>query len=458
MPLLQRHADGESFRRRPHGGAAPRIVEGDLPMPSESRDYRHRSIDGHRLHAETLMMGYGYDPLLSEGALKCPIFHTSTFVFESAEAGKAYFELAYGLREPKPREVSGLIYSRINNPDLQVLEERLCIWDRAESALVFSSGMSAISTALLTFLRPGDCIVHSEPVYGGTEYLLHHVLPQFGVKRFGFAAGSAEGLKQAVADATAAGPLRIIYAETPANPTNALVDIGECARLARSTTQPERPLVMVDNTFLGPLWQQPLDAGADLVLYSLTKYVGGHSDLIAGACLGAEKVVAPVRGMRTILGTMADPMTGWLVMRSLETLKLRMTSSMKNARYVAEFLRDHPRVRHVNYLGFLEDGTEQCEIYRRQCLAPGSTFAFEVDGGEADAFRVLNGLQVAKLAVSLGGTETLAQHPATMTHADVPPDEQGGMGITPGMVRISVGIEHPDDIIADLRQALEKLG
>lgn len=424
-------------------------------MPSHSRDYRHREIDGQTLHAETLMMGYGYDPQLSEGALKCPIFHTSTFVFESAEAGKAYFELAYGLREPKPREVSGLIYSRINNPDLQVLEERLCIWDRAESALVFSSGMSAISTALLTFLRPGDSIVHSEPVYGGTEYLLHNILPQFGIHRHGFAAGSSDGLERAVAAAAAQGPVRIIYAETPANPTNALVDIASCARLAGSLQQAERPLVVVDNTFLGPLWQQPLEKGADLVLYSLTKYVGGHSDLIAGACLGAEKVIGPVRAMRTILGTMADPMTGWLVMRSLETLKLRMTSSMKNARYVAEFLRSHPRVRHVNYLGFLEEGTEQCEIYRRQCEAAGSTFAFEIDGGEAEAFRVLNALQVAKLAVSLGGTETLVSHPASTTHSDVAPPEQLAMGITPGLIRISVGIEHPDDIIADLRQALK---
>jgi methionine-gamma-lyase len=427
-------------------------------MPSQSRDYRHRSIDGHALRPETLMMGYGYDPRLSEGALKCPIFHTSTFVFENAEAGKAYFELAYGLREPGPREIAGLIYSRINNPDLQVLEERLCIWDRAESALVFSSGMSAIATTLLSFLRPGDWIVHSAPVYGGTEFLLHNILPQFGIRRIGFAAGSSESMRQAVQHAAAQGTVRMIYVETPANPTNALVDIAACAELAASLEPDgQRPLVAVDNTFLGPLWQQPLGQGADLVLYSLTKYVGGHSDLIAGACLGAESVIAPVRGMRTIFGTMADPMTGWLVMRSLETLKLRMTSSMKNARYVAEFLASHPRVRKVNYLGFLEDGTEQHAICQRQCEAPGSTFSFEIDGGEAEAFTVLNALQAAKLAVSLGGTETLAEHPASMTHADVPEDEKHAMGIGDGLIRISVGIEHPDDIIADLRQALAHL-
>jgi methionine-gamma-lyase len=430
----------------------------EITMSSQGRDHRHRVVGDRKLQPETLMMGYGYDPSLSEGSLKCPIFHTSTFVFENAEAGKSYFELAYGLRQPRPSEVPGLIYSRINNPDLQVLEERLCIWDRAESGLVFSSGMSAIATTLLTFLRPGDWIVHSEPVYGGTEYLLHKVLPQFGINRLGFAAGSAEGLEQAVTTAASRGPVRMIYTETPANPTNALVDIQECARLADSTgSGADRPLVVVDNTFLGPLWQQPITHGADLVLYSLTKYVGGHSDLIAGACLGAENVIAPVRGFRTILGTMADPMTGWLVMRSLETLKLRMTSSMKNARYVAEFLRTHPKVTKVYYLGFLEEGDPQFDVYRRQCRAAGSTFSFEIDGGEAEAFRVLNSLQVAKLAVSLGGTETLAEHPASMTHSDVPQDGKIRLGITDSMIRVSVGIEHPEDIIADLKQALEQL-
>jgi methionine-gamma-lyase len=425
-------------------------------MSSDHSDYRHRSVDGQKLRPETLMMGYGYDPVLSEGALKCPIFHTSTFVFEKAEDGKSFFELAYGLRQPKPREESGLIYSRINNPDLQVLEERLCLWDGAQSALAFSSGMSAIATALLTYLRPGDWIVHSEPVYGGTEYLLHKVLPQFGIRRIGFAAGSADGLEHAMRSAAVQGTVKMIYMETPANPTNALVDIARCAELAAEHATPQhRPLVAVDNTFLGPLWQQPLAHGADLVLYSLTKYVGGHSDLIAGACLGAEEVIAPVRGMRTIFGTMCDPMTGWLVMRSLETLKLRMTCSMKNARYVAEFLHDHPRVRQVHYLGFLDEDEPQYEVYRRLCRAPGSTFSFEIDGGEAEAFRVLNALEVAKLAVSLGGTETLASHPASMTHADVPPAEKARMGIADGLIRISVGIEHPEDIIADLRQALE---
>ncbi len=376
-------------------------------------------------------------------------------MFKSAEEGKAFFELAYGLRERGPAEEPGLIYSRINNPDLEILEDRLTLWDGAESALVFSSGMAAIATTLLTFLRPGDSIVHSEPVYGGTEFLLVHILPQFGVRGFGFRAGEKGAMEAAVARAREAGPLKVILAETPANPTNALVDIRRCAELAEEAAHDGvRPVVAVDNTFLGPLWQRPLEHGADLVLYSLTKYVGGHSDLIAGAVLGDQERVGAVAGMRTILGTMADPWTGWLLMRSLETLKLRMTSQMKNARYIAEFLRDHPQVRKVHYLGFLDASDPQHEIFQRQCLSPGGTFSFEVDGGEAESFRLLNALKLAKLAVSLGGTETLMEHPATMTHADVPPDHQLDIGITPAMVRISVGVEHPDDIIADLDQAL----
>ncbi len=426
---------------------------------NEKREIRHRRIGDRELRPETLMMGYAYDPQLSEGSVKCPIFQTSTFVFKSAEEGKAFFELAYGLRERAPAEEPGLIYSRINNPDLEILEERLALWDRAEAALVFSSGMAAIATTLLTFLRPGDTIVHSEPVYGGTEFLLFNILPQFGIRRFGFRAGREGALEEAIEKAGKEGPVKVILAETPANPTNALVDIARCAELADEIEKKngERPVVAVDNTFLGPLWQRPLEHGADLVLYSLTKYVGGHSDLIAGAVLGDRGRVGAVAGMRTILGTMADPWTGWMLMRSLETLKLRMTGQMKNARYVAEFLRDHPRVKKVHYLDFLTEDDPEYPVYKRQCLSAGSTFSFEVNGGEAEAFRLLNALKLAKLAVSLGGTETLMEHPGTMTHADVEAEHQLAIGITPAMVRISVGVEHPEDLIADLEQALNQV-
>jgi methionine-gamma-lyase len=427
-------------------------------MAKPDKPYRHRSIGNHALHPETLMLSYGYDPRLSEGSVKCPVFQTSTFVFERAAAGKSFFEVAYGLREQRPTEEPGLIYSRINNPDLEILEDRLGLWDGAEAALVFSSGMAAISTTLWTFLRPGDVVVHSEPLYGGTEFLVHNILPQFGIRPEGFGAGgTGRSLAEAVEAARPQGRIAVIYVETPANPTNGLVDIGRCAEMATALGRRtgHRPQVVVDNTFLGPLWQQPLALGADLVVYSLTKYVGGHSDVIAGASLGAEAPVAAVRGMRTILGTMSDPHTGWLLMRSLETLKLRMTGAMKNARHVAEFLADHPKVRQVHYLGFLPEEHPDAAIYRSHCKAPGSTFAFEIHGGEPEAFRLLDHLQLIRLAVSLGGTESLAEHPATMTHSDIPPARQLELGITPGMVRLSVGVEHPEDLIADLAQALD---
>jgi len=417
----------------------------------------HRAIGSHALRPESLMMGYGYDPRLSEGAVKCPIFQTSTFVFESAEAGKAFFEVAYGLREASPGEVPGLIYSRLNNPDLEILEDRLCLWDDAESCAVFSSGMAATTTALMAYLRPGDAVIYSAPIYGGSDHFLHHVLPTWGVTAFAIPAGERPEAYEAELRTRMAGrPLGAVLLETPANPTNGLVDIAAMAAMTRRLETPgRRAPVMVDNTFLGPLWQQPLQHGADVVLYSATKFIGGHSDVIAGAALGSKEMMAPIRGLRTFLGSMLSPMDGWLLMRSLETLKMRMTASMKNARYVAAFLKAHPKVAALHYLGELAADHPMRDVYERQCSGPGSLIAFEVPGGEVAAFRVLNAMQLVKLAVSLGGTESLAEHPASMTHADVSREDQARYGITPGLIRLSVGVEHYEDLIADLAQALD---
>ena len=425
-------------------------------MTDSKRDSHATTIGDKILRPESLMMSYGYRPDLSQGAIKCPIFQTSTFVFNSAEEGKAFFEIAYGLRKQDPQEEMGLIYSRLNNPDLEILEDRLTIWDGAESSAVFESGMSAISTTLWTFLRPGDVVLHSEPVYGGTDYLLKQILPQFGIRVVGFSARySGEELEKRLLDREISSKLAMIFIETPANPTNDLVDIAQCvAAAARFATGGRKVLVAVDNTFLGPLWQQPLKLGADLVLYSATKYIGGHSDLIAGVCLGSAALITQVKVMRTILGTMAGPWTGWLLLRSLETLKMRMTAQMKNARYVADFLADHPKVERVHYLGHLRPEHPQYQTYRKQCSAPGGMIAFQIVGGEAEAFRFLNALQLFKLAVSLGVTESLAEHPAAMTHSDVDPEERLEMGITENLVRLSIGVEHPEDLIADLEQAL----
>ncbi len=422
-----------------------------------SERWRSRRLGDRALAPETLMMGYGYDPFRSERSLKPPVFPTSTFVFRTAEDGKAFFELAYGLRQKRPNEEPGLIYSRINNPDLEMLEDRLAIWDEAEDNLVFASGMAAISTTLWAYARPGAVVVHSGPVYGGTDFLLKRILPQFGVTTIEFPAErGASAMEEAIGRARAVGPVAALFLETPANPTNGLVDIGRARQWAEDLGGPEgrRPVVIVDNTFLGPLFQTPIAHGADLVATSLTKYVGGHSDLIAGGCSGTAAALDPVRGMRTILGTMCDPMTGWLLMRSLETLKLRMTASAEGARTVAAFLERHPRVASVWYLGFLPEGHPDRPLFERQCQSAGSTFSFEIKGGEPEAFAVLNRLEVFKLAVSLGGTESLASHPASMTHSDIPHEERLRLGITPALIRLSVGIENPGDLIADLTQAL----
>jgi methionine-gamma-lyase len=423
---------------------------------STRHDSHSRTIGDKVMRPESLMMSYGYQPELSEGAIKPPLFMTSTFIFKTAEEGKAFFELAYGLRKSAPGEEIGLIYSRLNNPDLEILEDRLTLWDGGEAAAVFASGMAAISTTLLTFLKPGDVILFSEPIYGGTDYLLKHILPRFGIRPVGVLAhGGTPAFEQAVLDRSIREHVAMIYVETPANPTNDLVDIAACAGLARRLSHPgKQVLLAVDNTFLGPLWQHPLQHGADIVIYSATKYIGGHSDLIAGVALGTASLINQIKSFRTILGTMASPMTGWMLMRSLETLKLRMTSQMKNARYIADFLTDHPKVERVHYLGHLPPDTPEHALYRRQCLAPGSMISFELVGGEAEAFRFLNALRLFHLAVSLGGTESLAEHPASMTHSDVDPEERIEMGITANMVRLSIGVEHPEDLIADLTQAL----
>jgi methionine-gamma-lyase len=429
-----------------------------------SDPYRVKRIGDRELRPESLMMSYGYSPALSEGALKSPIFQTSTFVFHSAEEGKAFFELAYGLREREAGEELGLIYSRLNNPDLEIFEDRLTLWDGAEAAAAFESGMAAISTTVLTFLRPGATLLFSEPVYGGTQHFFRSILPEFGIETRAFpAVEGTEAMERMAREIAAQGRLAMVYLETPANPTNHLVDIEAAAALARelspegSTPGEGRVLVAVDNTFLGPVFQHPLKHGADLVLYSLTKYVGGHSDVIAGACLGSAELVGRVKGSRTFFGSTAGPWTGWLLMRSLETLKLRMEAQAEGARVIADWLQADPRVARVHYPGLLEPGDPGYDVFRRQCRSGGGMLSFEVHGGEAEAFRLLNALGLVKLAVSLGGTESLAQHPATMTHADVPQELQAAMGITPALVRLSVGVEDPGDLIADLDRALHRV-
>ena len=410
-------------------------------------------IGNHRIKPATLMMGYGFDPALSEGSLKPPIFLTSTFVFDRAADGKHFFE---GITGKRPGGTSGLIYSRFNNPNLQILEDRLAIWEDAEEALAFSSGMTAITTLFLTFVRPGDVIVHSGPLYAATESIIAKILSQFGVKYIDFPAGATrEEIDSAIATAKTMGRVSLIYLESPANPTNALVDV-EAVRDARAAAFPgdALPPIAIDNTFLGPLWARPLAQGADISVYSLTKYAGGHSDLVAGGLTGSKALLDRVRMIRNTMGGALDPNSSWMLMRSLETLELRMNRAGENAVKVCEFLRDHPKVEKVGYLGFLKEGSRQADIYNRHCSGAGSTFSLYLKGGEKEAFAFLDALQIAHLAVSLGGTETLASAPAAMTHLSVPDERKKALDITDNLVRISIGVEDPDDLIADFENAL----
>jgi methionine-gamma-lyase len=412
-----------------------------------------------KMKPESLMMSYGYKPELSEGAVKCPIFQTSTFVFKTAEEGKSFFEVAYGKRALRPKEVTGLIYSRINNPDLEILENRLCLWDEAEDGAVFESGMAAISTTVMELLKPGDLLVHSEPIYGGTDHFFKHILLKYGIHSIGFLpTDSKETIIKKIKATGKSDQLAMIFIESPANPTNDLIDMKMCVEIAKQfSTRDKKVLTAIDNTFLGPVFSHPLKQGFDLVLYSATKYIGGHSDVIAGACVGSAALIKRIKSFRSIMGTMAGPWTGWLLLRSLETLKMRMTLQAENAKKIAEWLNKHPKVEKVYYLGLLKKTDKQYAIYKRQCLSPGAMISFDVKGGEKQAFKVLNSFKLIKLAVSLGSTESLAEHPYSMTHAPVNDELKVKMNLTEKMVRLSVGVEDYQDLIADIDQALSKI-
>ncbi|WJR81720.1 cystathionine gamma-synthase family protein [Bradyrhizobium sp. NP1] len=423
------------------------------PFPSKTH------IGNHMLHPETLMLSYGYDPQLSEGAIKPPVFLTSTFVFRSAEDGQDFFDFVAGRREPPAGMGAGLVYSRFNHPNSEIVEDRLAVYERTENCALFSSGMAAIATTILAFVRPGDVILHSQPLYGGTETLLANTLAGLSIGAVGFADGTDEtAVALAAEDAMRKGRVAMIFIETPANPTNGLVDIAMIRRVADmiGRTQGHTPMVVCDNTLLGPVFQRPIEHGADVSLYSLTKYVGGHSDLIAGAVLGSKAIIKSVKALRSAIGTQLDPHSCWMISRSLETLGLRMEKADANARIVADYLVDHAKVAKVHYLGHHEDASPAGRVFAKQCTGAGSTFSFDIVGGQAAAFKFLNALQIFKLAVSLGGTESLASLPASMTHSGVPVHIRQKIGVLDSTIRLSIGIEHPSDLIADIEQALSQ--
>ncbi len=410
-------------------------------------------------HPETLAVRAGYDPASAGNSAKPPITMTSTFAYASARQAKDIHEAYFDGTGPEAGKALH-IYARLGHPNLDMVEARLAALDGAEAAAVFNSGMAAHSAIVLAHLRPGDSVVFSRPIYGGTNFLLTNFIPGFGVHHSAFADGcNRTSIETAAQQALAQGPLKLIVIETPANPTGALVDIALVVAIADEigTRTGARPLVVVDNTLLGPLMQRPIALGADLCMTSLTKYCGGHSDLLAGGVSGRADLIHALRLLRTTLGSHLDPYTSWLLLRSMETVHLRMERASDNARRVAETLRDHPKVASITYLGFLEEGSPERAVYDRQCSGAGSTFSFALHGGEAEAFRFLDALRLLSFAVSLGGSETLITHPATTTHYALSPDERAAGGITPATLRLSVGIEHGDDLIADLTQALDAI-
>jgi len=401
------------------------------------------------------MMRRGWDPADGLNSLKAPLFQTSTFVFESSAAAERLFDVVYGGATPEEDEQIDFIYTRMDHPNLVIVEKRLALWDGAGSALLFSSGVSAIFTTLLTFVRPGDLILHSAPLYGGTNTMLGQVLAPLGYEVVSF---GPEATEAELADMVEGRRLGAVYLETPANPTNDVFDIAMAARVAaENSTLEHQVLTIVDNTFLGPYAQRPLEHGADLVVYSATKYFGGHSDLVAGVATGATELIEPLKTMRYRIGTTADPHTAWLLGRSMETYSIRIEKQTANAATVAEFLADHPKVASVRYLGLIGDADPHTDLAKRQWSSGGAMISFDVVGGKAEAFRLLDSMSLIANTTSLGGTESIACHPWTTTHSNVDTETKIRIGVTESMIRLSIGIEAAEDIVRDLESALARV-
>ena len=428
----------------------------NLKMTKDS--YKKTKIGDHDLKPETLLMSYGYDAKLSEGSVKPPVFLTSTFTFDTAEDGEEFFNVMSGRKDSENGNSSNLIYSRFNHPNAQIIEDRLAILEGSEAAAVMSSGMGAISSVLLSFLRPGDAMVKSSPLYGGTRSLISGMMADFGIGAHPFASDAGyETILETLRAAAKDGRVGLIFVETPANPTNMLVDF-EALLKAVATFESEtgyRPLTVCDNTLLGPVFQKAVPQGIDLAVYSLTKYVGGHSDLVAGAVCGSVALIKKVISTRSNVGLNLDPHTAWMISRSLETLTIRMERAADSGRKVAQWLLGNSYISaQVLHSDVIEDETYQA-IYKRQCSGPGSTFAFVLDVEKSQAFQLINALRVFKSAVSLGGSESLVCHPASTTHSGTPKAMRDASGVTDGLIRLSIGLEHPDDLIADLDQAMK---
>ena len=396
-------------------------------------------------HPETSSVHGGHEPLDHLGSLKPPIYETTTYTFPTAEEMESGFAQVYGLVDGE--DADPYIYGRLDSPNIRVAEARVSAWEESEDSLVFASGMAAITTLLLTLCAPGRTVLHSTPVYGGTAVLLKGLLSQYGVESASF--GPQLGVDEVLA-LVDGRDIAAVYVETPANPTNDLFDIAMAAEVGKSLSAP----LIVDNTFLSPVWQRPLNHGADFSVQSATKYLGGHSDLTSGVVSGKGDALEEIRHNRYRWGTTASPGAGWLLARSLETLRLRVEKQTENATRVARFLNDHAKVTRVSHLSLLTATDPVFEVYKRQCTGPGAMISFEVVDGKNGAFRFLNALGLIGLATSLGGSESIVSHPGSTSHSTMTDAERLSVGVTPGLIRLSLGVEDPADLIDDISGAL----
>ncbi len=427
---------------------------------TSKKSYKNIFINDHKLHPETQMMSYGYDPQMSEGSVKPPVFLTSTFTFASAEHGADFFDIVCG-RKPAPQDnAGGLIYSRFNHPNLEIIEDRMALLEEGEMCNIFSSGMAAISAIFLAFLKPGDVVIHSSPLYGGTETLIRKILKNWNIESVEFNDGlNQQAINDALAQAQKKGRVGLIFIETPANPTNDLVDFSKIKKAVDDFEKVHgyRIVTACDNTLFGPIFQKPLNHGIDLSCYSLTKYVGGHSDLVAGAVIGKKELLEKVHVIRNNFGSQLDPHSSWMIGRSLETLFLRMKRAEESALEIADWLSKNQQAKvKINHPKYINDAHYQ-QALAKQCNGFGSTFSFLIEGGRKESFKLINALRLFKSAVSLGGSESLICHPASTTHSGISEEMRQKFGIGENLIRLSIGLENPQDLIADLKAALKTM-
>jgi methionine-gamma-lyase len=406
------------------------------------------------LRPDTDVLTRGFDPRLSVGSARPAVFRSSTYVFSSPEEAEKAFQVMSGRAELGAGETADLIYSRFNHPNAEILEQQmLALEPTAQAAAVFNSGMAAIMTTLLAVVRPGDSIIFTVPIYGATQTLIAGFLHEFGVASIAIDAGQSGRIAEAIHSTK---NLRVVLIETPANPTIVMTDIRHaCEAVRNAFSGKEPPIVMVDNTFLGPTFQHPLALGADVSLYSATKYLGGYSDIIGGLALTRDAgLMKKIRSKRSLFGNILQPDECWILNTRLSTVALRMNRQSKSAQRIAEALANHPKVEKVYYPTLFDDPA-QVDIFRSQCDFPGGIISIDMKGGKAAAFDFLRHLRIARNAVSLGGVETLVCHPRTTTHSGVSSEENGAAGIGEGLVRISVGIEDWRDLLTDFQNALD---